>query len=136
MSVGSLSRLWITIAVELEDALEDDYPTDPHARSVEDGFDSVLDSVEELDRVLDTLANVAPANRDRGKEDNRNEIDYEGQPPRHNEISSGPEQPSFGVIENVTPALSRILLVPIEVEEDRCGDEQTGEEHRANERGK
>lgn len=81
----------ISVVVELEDPLEDNYPTDPHACGVEDWLDGVLDSVEEFDGVLDPFANVTPADRDQSKKDDRNEIDYERQPPGHNEISSGPE---------------------------------------------
>ena len=47
-SVGSLARIRIAIIVELEDSFEDDYPTDPHACSVKDGLDGVLNSVEEF----------------------------------------------------------------------------------------
>ena len=59
--VGSLTRLRISIVVKLEDSLEDDYPTNPHACAVEDGLDGVLNSVEELDRVLNSFADVTPA---------------------------------------------------------------------------
>jgi len=62
--VGSVTRLRIAIVVELEDALEDDYPTDPHACSVEDGLDGVLNPVEELNRTLYSFADVTPADRD------------------------------------------------------------------------
>jgi len=64
LSVTSLARIRIAIVVELEDAFEDDYPADPHACSVEDGFDGVLNSVEEFNRTLNPFANVTPADRD------------------------------------------------------------------------
>ena len=126
----------IAIVVELEDSFEDDYPTDPHACSVKDGLDGVLNAVEEFNRTLNPFADVTPTDGDQGKENDRYEIDYERQPPRDDEISGSPEQPGFDIVENVTSVLGRILLVPIKVKEDRCGNEQASKEHRSDERRK
>lgn len=81
MSVGGLARIRIVVIVKLEDAFEDNYPTDPHTRSVKDGLDAVLNPIEEFDRALDSFADVTPADGYQGKEGDGYEIDYERQPP-------------------------------------------------------
>lgn len=72
LGVCSPARVGVSLVVELEDPLEDDYPTDPHARGIKDGFDGVLDPVKEFDGVLDPFADVTPADRGQGEKGNGN----------------------------------------------------------------
>jgi hypothetical protein len=107
-------------------------PADPSARSIQQGLYRVFHRLIHLDARLDVLRNVTPRERYDELRDDRNDIDHYGEVPGHEEVRSSPEEPRLDVLFNDETLRCGVSFVPIEVDQNCGGYQDSGEEGRTN----
>ena len=78
---------------------------------------------------------MAPGQRDKPANDDRNYVDDETETPRYRDVGTRPEEPSLDIIFDVSAVVVGMRLVPEEVDKQCRGDDEAREERRADEGG-
>ena len=78
---------------------------------------------------------MAPDKTNDETNDRRDDIDNEGKTPRDGDVGGGPEEPGLDVVLDIPALVGGIGLVPVEVDDERWGNDEAGEDSRADEGG-
>ena len=78
---------------------------------------------------------MAPRQRDKPADDDRDDIDDETEAPRYRDVGTRPEEPSLDIVLDVSAVVVGMRLVPEEVKQQCRGDDEAREERRADEGG-